>query len=513
MSREGRGFVSLVGAGPGDPGLLTVTGLARLQQADVVIYDRLASPLLLNEAPPEAERIDVGKRASGHTISQEEIGQLLVARARQGKSVVRLKGGDPFVFGRGAEEAEELVNARIEFEVVPGVTSAVAAPAYAGIPVTHRALASSFAVITGHEDASKAESAIDWTGLARGQQTLLFLMGRRTLSQITTQLVTEGRDPTTPAAAIRCGTTPHQQVVTATLGTIAEAADRVDLQPPVVVVIGDVVRLRQQLQWFEKRPLFGKLVLVTRARRQASDLARRLAAEGAAPLEFPSIEIVPADPEPARRAVATLAAGGYHWAIFTSVTGVRELFRHLDEAELDSRVFAGVRIAAIGPATAEALRSSGLRPDLLPDRFVNEALLEALAGEHFAGTRVLLARAGGGRDVLPAGLRARGARVDDVPLYSARRPAVPAPAALAALEAGQIDVVTFTASSTVRGCLEMLNGRTQLLADPLIACIGPVTARTASEAGLDVRLVSKAHTIPDLVAVLREHYRKVVAHA
>ncbi|MEE9276796.1 MAG: uroporphyrinogen-III C-methyltransferase [Dehalococcoidia bacterium] len=507
------GFVSLVGAGPGDPGLITVAGRERLRNADVVVFDRLASPALLTEIRPDAERIDVGKAASAHTLPQEQIGRLLVARARAGKRVVRLKGGDPFVFGRGGEEAQELAEAGIEFEIVPGVTSAVAVPAYAGIPLTHRSLASSFAVITGHEDPTKNESTIDWAGVARGADTLLFLMGRSAIGEITARLVAEGRNPATPAAAIQWGTTPRQRCVTASLETLPSEVERAGLEPPVVIVVGEVVRLRERLRWFEQRPLFGKRVLVTRTREQASVLVRYLAEEGAEPLELPAIEIVPADAAPICDAVASLAAGDYQWVVFTSANGVHHFFRHLVEQELDSRAFAGARVAVIGSETAQALRSYGLRADLAPERFVAEALVERFSEEPLADTRILLARAAHARDLLPGALRERGAHVDDVALYAAQRPTTPNQDIVRRLEAGDVDIATFTASSTVTGCLDLLAGRTEPLEKAFIACIGPVTAQTAREAGLRVDLVSEVHTIPGLVSALRTHYGKVAAHA
>ena len=514
MSDNGRaGFVSLVGAGPGDPDLITVAGAARLSRADAVLYDRLVDRTLLRDVPAHAELIDVGKTPAAPGMSQDQINRLLVEHARAGKDVVRLKGGDPFVFGRGGEEAQALARAGIAFEVVPGLTSAVAAPAYAGIPVTHRALASSFTVATGHEDESKAASAIDWAHLAQGADTLLFLMGRRNLSDIADRLIAEGRDPATPAAAIHRGATPQQRVVTARLDGLAVEVEREELPPPVVIVVGEVVRLRREIQWFENRPLFGKRVLVTRSRPQAGALVRRLRDEGADALELPTIEIAPAAAEPVRAAIARLVAGQYDWTLFTSPNGVTEFIRHLDAASFDSRAFAGTRIAAIGPETAKALRERGLTADVVPERFVAEALVAALAAEPMAGARVLLARAAEARDVLPRALQARGACVDEVPVYHTRPAAQVDSAILSPLDAGEVDVATFTASSTVRGCVNLLRDRAELLNETLIACIGPVTAQTAKELGLRVGLVSPVHTIPGLVGALRDHYRKVVAHA
>ena len=519
MSRDARsGLVSLVGAGPGDPGLITVAGLERLKRADVVIYDRLVSPSLLQQARPGAERIDVGKRAAGPSTAQEQIDDLLLEHARRGEAVVRLKGGDPFVFGRGAEEAQRLLREGIAVEIIPGVTSATAVPAYAGIPVTHRDYASSFAVISGQESVTKPDSAIEWAGGGRGGRgadTLVFLMAREPLPEIAARLIGRGHSPQTPAAVVQWGTTARQRVVEGTLETIAAAADKAGLQPPVVTVVGNVVRLRRELQWFERRPLFGKRVLVTRARHQAAAMIEQLEREGAEPLAFPTIEIAPVDPAPARDAVRRLGQNSYDWAILTSANGVRALFDHLDAEGLDARAFAGVRIAAIGAETARALRERGLNADVLPDEFVAESLLDALPAAGMAGARVLLARAQDSRALLPEGLRSRGAVVDDVPLYVARPPERADPDVLRRIEAGEIDVATFSASSTVRGCLELLDGRTELLAGALIACIGPVTAATAEAAGLRVDLVSEEHTIPGLIDALRRRFgqERAVTHA
>ena len=516
MSAPAFGFVSLVGAGPGDPELITVAGLDRLRRAEVVVYDRLANPTLLAEAPAMADRIDVGKAAGAHTRTQAEIEQLLVDRAQAGDRVVRLKGGDPFVFGRGGEEALALIEAGVEFEVVPGVTSAIAAPAYAGIPVTHRGIATSFAVITGHEDDAKSESQVAWERIAAGADTLLFLMGRRTLPEIAQELIKAGRDPATPAAVVRWGTTSQQSVVTGTLTTIADVADEAGLTAPVVIIVGEVVRLRDRLHWYEDRPLFGKRVLITRTREQASSLAEQLRREGAEPVEFPSIEIAPADPAPARDAVDALAAGHYAWAIFTSANGVRLFFERVREVGQDTRIFSGVRIGTIGTETARALDAQGLRADVVPDRFVAEALAEAILSQRtntLAGAHVLLPRAAGARDVLPDMLRAQGAIVDDVPLYVAQRPAQPEPAALALFEQSAVDIATFTASSTVTGCLDLLDGRVELLQNVFIACIGPVTARTAEAAGLHVDLVSPVHTVPGLIDALHKRFGEVTEHA
>jgi len=504
------GKVWLIGAGPGDPGLMTVAGVAALADAEVVVYDRLVSAQLLALAPSSAELVFVGKEAGVHALAQEEINALLLEKARQGKRVARLKGGDPYVFGRGGEEAEALAAAGVPFEVVPGVTSAVAVPAYAGIPVTHRGLASSFAVITGHEDPSKADTALDWSKLATGVDTLVFLMGTATLPQIVEKLVEYGRPAATPVAVIRWGTTPAQQVVTGTLADIARRVKEARLEPPAVTVVGEVVRLRETLRWFDSphaKPLFGKRVLVTRTRQQASVLSRLLSQQGAEPIELPALELVPRD-EPRRlgRALGALTRGRYQWVVFTSANGVDIFFQRLKEAGRDARTLAGARICAIGPGTAAALAARGLRADLVPEEFVAESVVEALAHQKVTKSRILLPRAEGARRELVRGLRALGAHVDELPLYVAAPPGAPEPDALRRLRAGEVDIVTFASSSAVKNLLKLLGGDTAPLKGPLIACIGPVTARTAREAGLEVAVEAKEHTIPGLVAALEDHF-------
>ncbi|HYM14663.1 MAG TPA: uroporphyrinogen-III C-methyltransferase, partial [Dehalococcoidia bacterium] len=479
------GLVSLVGAGPGDPELITVGGAARLAEADVVIYDRLANPALLSHARPGAELIDAGKLPDRHTLTQDEINALLVEHGRAGKRVVRLKGGDPFVFGRGGEEAEALVAAGVPFEILPGVTSAIAAPAYAGIPVTHRALASSFAVITGHEHPAKDGSSIDWEHLARGVDTLIFLMGTGRLAEIAGQLVAHGRPPATPAAVIEWGTLPRQRTVAGTLATIAADVAAAGIGPPAVTVVGEVAALRDHLRWFDARPLFGKRVLVTRTRRQASELSRALAAQGAEPVELPTIEIVPrVDASALAAAIEALRTSAYQWCVFTSANAVELFAGHLRDAGLDARAFGRARIAAIGPGTADALARAGLRADVVPPTFVAESLLDALSSRVLRGARVLLPRAEGARTVLVDGLAALGARVDELTLYRAGLPREQDAEALRRLRAGEIDIATFASSSSVRNLVEMLGGDVSPLRNVLIAAIGPVTAHAVRDAGL-----------------------------
>jgi len=480
--------VFLVGAGPGDPGLLTVRGAELLACADVVVYDRLAPVALLDLVPRDAERVYVGKGPGHVEMSQADINDVLVARGQQGLAVVRLKGGDPYVFGRGGEETEALAAAGVAFEVVPGVTSAIAAAAYAGIPVTHRGLSTHVTVVTGHEDPARTEPGVDWDALARAGGTLVILMGAGRIADIAAALIAGGRAPGTPVAAVRNGTRADQRTVRATLATIAGAGVRA----PSAIVVGEVAGL--DLRWFENRPLFGRRVVVTRAREQASALRARLEALGATVIELPAIVLEPVDFE-----VPPLA--GYGWLVLTSANGVAALFdRGLAPAGLDTRALAGVRVAAIGPGTAAALAARGVRADLVPDRFVAEALVAAFPPPEPGRERVLLARAKQARDVLPEGLAARGYRVDVLPVYRTVR-AEPDADALAAVQAGEIDAVTFTSSSTVTNLCDLLGD--ELPARPtLIASIGPVTSATARERGLTVDVEASEHTIDGLVAAL-----------
>ena len=498
---DSRGFVSLIGAGPGDPGLLTLAGVEALATADVVVYDYLANPALLAHARPEAEQIYVGKKAGAHTLSQEEINALLVERAQAGQRVARLKGGDPFVFGRGGEEALALVEAGLPFEVVPGVTSAVAGPAYAGIPVTHRGLSSSFAVITGHEDPTKEESAIDWPHLATAVDTLVFLMGVGNLPKIVEQLTAHGRPPETPVALVRWGTMPDQQTVSGTLADIVARVEAAGLRPPAVTIVGAVAGLRQHLRWFEDWPLFGQRVLVTRTREQASVLSARLRALGAEAIELPTIRIAPPeDWQGLDQAIAGLP--GYDWIVFTSVNGVAYFWQRLLAAGKDARALHGIRLAAIGPATAAALEEHGLRADYVPGEYVAEAVAAGL--ESVSGQRLLLPRADIARPALAELLREAGAEVVEVSAYRTLQPET-APAELRATLA-RVTVATFTSSSTVRNLAAMASDAgldlSQALAQATIACIGPITAATARELGLSVQVMADEYTIDGLVEAL-----------
>jgi uroporphyrinogen III methyltransferase/synthase len=478
--------VYLVGAGPGDPGLLTRRGEELLRVADVVVYDRLASRSLLDLAPAAAERIDVGKAPGRAAMTQDEINALLVARGRERKEVVRLKGGDPFVFGRGGEEAEACIAAGVPFEVVPGITSAIAAPAYAGIPVTHRGVSTSVTIVTGHEDPTKGALDTDWEALARAGGTLVILMGAGHLADIARALVKGGRAPETPVAAVRWGTRPEQRTVRATLGTIATAG----VEAPSAIVVGDVAAL--DLAWFEARPLFGRAVVVTRAREQASGLRARLEVLGAEVVELPAIAIEPVD-----FVLPELDDG---WLVFTSVNGVDAFFdRGLTARALDARALARVRIAAIGPGTANALTRRGVRADLVPERFVAESLLDAFPAPTADGERVVIARAEHARDVLPEGLSARGYTVEVLPVYRTVA-ATPDADDLARVKSGAVDAITFTSSSTVTSFCDALDALPD--PQPLVVSIGPVTTETARAHGLRVDHEADPHTIDGLVASL-----------
>jgi uroporphyrinogen III methyltransferase/synthase len=490
------GVVYLVGAGPGDPSLMTARSLELIAGADAIYYDRLIPPGALDGAREDAELVYVGKQPGVPSVPQEEIGARLVEAGRAGKSVVRLKGGDPFVFGRGGEEGEALREAGVEFEVVPGVTAGVAATAYAGIPVTHRDDASAVAFVTGHEDPEKEESALDWPALAAFPGTLIFYMGVKRLGENAVALIEAGRDPEEPAAAIERGTWPGQRTVTATLETIAETVAREEIKAPALIVVGEVVRRREDLEWLERRPLHGRRVVVTRARAQASGLAATLRGLGAEAVELPAIRIEPRiETDEVRRVAGAL--GIYELVCLTSPNGVRLLFEAMEAAGLDARALAGVTVAAIGPGTARALAQRGVLADVVPERFVAEGLIEALEDTEVAGARVLVARAAEARDVLPEALRERGAEVDVVALYETVREQ---PGDDEVEDAQSADYVTFTSSSTVTNLTEALGDRFPKQAR--IVSIGPITSETVRAAGLEVDVEAERHDIDGLLAAL-----------
>lgn len=496
-------YVYLIGAGPGDPGLITHKGMQAIAAADVVVYDYLASDMLLALARPDAEFVYVGKVAGNHAMPQDEINRLLVRKAQEGKVVARLKGGDPYIFGRGGEEGEELADAGVPFEEIPGISSTIAGPAYAGIPLTHRSLASSVTLITGHEDASKPGSVHNWDALAKSASTLVFVMGMKNLPDISRNLINAGMDPDTPAALVHWGTTDHQRSLASTLGDLPHAAVREGFANPSVIVVGQVVRMRAKLNWFEKRPLFGRTVVVTRAREQASDSAALFAKLGARVVQFPTIGIRPLD-DYAELDAALQRLSSYSWLVFTSVNGVRFFRERLAAAHLDARALAGVKVAAIGPATADAVHQMGIVADFVPQAYVAESVAEGLIALGIQGQRFLLPRAAEAREVLPEKLREAGATVDIVPVYETRPVAENRDKLLEELEAGRIDCVTFGSSSTVRHFLDAIPADT-LRAHPetKLACIGPVTAKTLEDAGLKPDILPSAYTIPALVEAVQ----------
>ncbi|MDY6971125.1 MAG: uroporphyrinogen-III C-methyltransferase [Thermodesulfobacteriota bacterium] len=509
MRQDRKGKVYLVGAGPGDPGLLTLKGRECISRADVVIYDNLANRSFLQYAGNEAELIYVGKKGGCHAMKQEEINELIVDRAGRKEIIVRLKGGDPFVFGRGGEEAQELVRAGVAFEVVPGVTSAVAVPAYAGIPLTHRDHASTVAFITGHEDPLKEESAIAWHKLATGAGTLVFLMGVGNLNNIAESLITHGRSEDTPVAVIRSGTCSEQRTLVSTLRNIAGLARENNITPPAVIVVGDVVSLREELNWFEKRPLFGRQIVITRAREQASGFLANLELLGAECIEFPTIKVVhPESWEALDQAVETLEH--YQWLLFTSVNGVKYFLDRLEVRGKDVRNLKGLRIGAIGPKTAEVWRAMGIKPDLVPDEYRAEAIVSCIKEWGIKGQRILLPRAARARDVLPQELRKMGAQVDVVAAYQTIMPDHNTAEVRGKFERGAIDMVTFTSSSTVTNFVQMFDSHgdsiRKWMARVAVACIGPITAQTAQEQGFSATLVPSEYTVEALTAAIVQYF-------
>ena len=495
-------MIYLVGSGPGDPGLFTIKGVRCMEEADAVVYDRLAPEALLKHAKPEAESIYVGKRPGNPTMSQGEINDLLVELGRAGKTVVRLKGGDPYIFGRGGEEALALIEAGLPFEVVPGVTSGVAAPAYAGIPVTHRNVSTSVVFVTGHEDPTKGRSDVDWARIANGADTLVLYMGIGRLKEISTELVAAGRRPETPVACVRWGTIPEQRTVTGTLEDIAERVAEADLKPPAITVVGDVVALREAgLDWYERRLLFGRRVVVTRARAQAGELSVELERLGAEVYEFPTIQIqAPEDFGPLDAAIRDLDSFG--WIVFTSVNGVEAFLERLWHHGLDLRaVPRRAKVAAIGPATAQRIEEVGLRVDVVPEEYRAEALIEVLETDSIAGERVLIPRAKVAREILPDKLREAGAEVVVPPAYESAPSSEGKNELARRLGAGEVDCVTFTASSTVENFVGAFGPgeAVGLLAETRVVCIGPITAETARGHGLRVDTEAEEYTIPGLV--------------
>lgn len=503
--REKNGKVFLIGSGPGDPGLITVKGKKILDKADCIIYDFLASEVFIKNRAG-LELIYVGKTGKKHTMEQEEINALIVQKAKEGKTVARLKGGDPFIFGRGGEEALELSREGIEFEIVPGISSAYGAPAYAGIPVTHRGITSTVAFITGHEDPAKEKSDIEWEKISTGIGTLVFLMGMKNLPYIAENLIKYGRSPDEEIALIQWGTTSRQKVLVGTLKDIAGRAEKEKFTPPAVIVVGKVVSLRNRLAWFDSKPLLGKTFIVTRTRQQAGALTEKLMAEGARVIEIPTIKIV--DPESWQgvdEAIKKFNNHYYQWIIFTSPNGVEKFFYRLNFNKLDSRIFSCSKIAVIGPATAEALKRFGLDADLTASEHTAEGILDEI-GE-VSGQNILIARAKEARDILPQTLQKTARAVDIAVVYETITPEESRALLNEAVKSKSIDMITFSSSSTACNFYKMLENKKIAAALPC-ASIGPVTTKTAQNLGFKVAIEAKKYTIDGLLEAIKEYYSK-----
>ncbi len=512
-STQKQGKAYLIGAGPGDPRLITIRGREILEKAEVVIYDYLAGTKLLDYVPKGAEFIYAGKKGGDHTHTQDEINTMLVDRVRSGKLVVRLKGGDPFIFGRGGEELEELVKADLHFEAVPGVTSASAAATFAGVPITHRDCTSSVAFITGHENPDKKESRVAWDKISTGVGTLVFYMGIKNLPSITANLIEHGRDPQTPVAVVRWASRPNQRSVVGTLADIADIVKEQGIKPPALTIVGDVVNYRETLNWYENRHLFGQRIIVTRTREQASELVALLEENGATCLERPTIGIQPPDSwQQTDEAIGQLDT--FDWLIFTSIHGIHCFFDRLFSRNLDARALKGCKIAAVGRVTADCLREYGLNADLIPEKFTGEGLAAALLDQSIKDKSILIPRAQVARDVLEKSLASAGAKVFIAPVYQNVPPAADGEALRAELEAGDVDMVTFTSSSTVTNFVGMLGmagpALQALLAGVKIAAIGPITAKTVVEHGLTVDIQPQTYTIVDLVHAIVDDSAKDV---
>jgi len=505
-----KGIIYLVGAGPGDPGLITVKGIRCLEKAGVIVYDRLVNPQLLSFARPEAKKIFMGKETTGLAGTQDGINSLLIGLAGEGKTVVRLKGGDPFIFGRGGEEAEALAEAGVPFEIVPGVTSAVAAPAYAGIPLTHRSHASSVTIVTGNEDPDKENSMIEWDEIAAGSGTLVFLMGMANLKAICGQLIKHGRSGKTPAALIRWGTWAEQEFLQGTLADIASQAERENFKNPAVIVIGGVAGLHKKLWWLKKKPLSGRRILVTREAQQAEGLAGLLTEHGGEVIVFPTIKIAgPDDSSPLDQALDRI--GQYNWIIFTSTNGVKFFFGRMNERLIDIRDLKGIKLGAIGPKTREALEKLGLRVSLTPPEYIAEEIVVSIKGMIKTGDRILLPRSDKARKFLKEALAGLGAEVEEVIAYRTCTAGGDPDYLRRMLEQGLIHLITFASPSAVHNFMQLFGGPelTALIRNIQVACIGPVTAQAAVGSGLRADIVAREYTSEGLVeAILRSSLEK-----
>ena len=510
MNKDSRGFVYLVGAGPGDPSLITLKGRECIKKCDVLVYDYLASKSLLAHADDITEKIYVGKKGGDHTLSQDGINKLLKDLALEGKTVCRLKGGDPFIFGRGGEEAEVLRENGIEFEIVPGVTSAISAPAYAGIPLTHRDANSTLAIVTGHEDPTKKSSSINWESLAKGIGTIVFLMGVKNLPHISQKLTENGKDPKTPVALVRWGTTNQQETLTGTLENIAAKVKEKNFKAPAIIVVGDVVSYRKKLKWFEsKRPLLGKKIMVTRARAQASGLVEKLSSLGAICAEYPTIKIVPPETtDILSKAIDKIQE--YSWLIFTSVNGVKFFFDLLFKKGLDVRALGHIKTAVIGPATRDELKKYQINTDILPKSYRAESVVEAFESINIKDQKILIPRAKEARQILPDELRKMGASVDEIAAYETIPVSDGKQEILNDLLNGKIDLVTFTSSSTVSNFRALFTdkefaGFSNTLKS---VSIGPITTETAVKLGIEPDVTADDYTIDGLVKAVLNFYEK-----
>lgn len=497
------GIVYLIGAGPGDHKLITLKGKECIEKADVIVYDYLADAHLLRWAREDAEIIYAGKQSSNHTMKQEEINALLVQKGLEGHVVARLKGGDPLVFGRGGEEALALVEAGVPFEFVPGVTSGISAPAYAGIPVTQRAMATSFAIVTGHEDPTKEESGMNWSGLATSVDTISFVMGVSNLPLIAERLIQHGRPKETPVAVIRWGTKPIQRTVVSTLEHVLEDVAKAKLSSPAIIIVGEVVSLRDQLRWFDNKPLFGKTIVVTRARAQASVLTEQLEALGAQVIEASAIktQALPVD-ESITNTLTDL--GSYKMLVFTSAEGVRYFFDAWRQLGRDARKLGDIQVCAIGMATGKALESHGIIADVIPPNYQAESVVDVVAPLMTGDDKVLLVQPKVARPVIPEGLRAKGITVDVVRLYETVQDTTYGPLLKDVLAKGEVDYVTFTSSSTVTNTLDLLDGNVDLINAQRVVCIGPITAATCEEVGIRPDLIGETFTVPAMVELIKE---------
>lgn len=504
-----KGKVYLVGAGPGDPGLITLKGKECIERADVIVYDFLASFSLLKYANKEAEIIYAGKQGGNHSMSQESINALITQKAREGHVVTRLKGGDPFIFGRGAEEAEALAENKISFEIVPGVTSAIAVPAYAGIPLTHRSFTSTVAFVTGHENPEKEKTGINWEALVKGIGTIVFFMGVKNLPNIVDRLIGNGMSPDALIALVQWGTTPKQASVSGNLSNIVERVKAAGVKPPAIIVVGDVVKLKDTLCWYEKKPLLGKRIVVTRAREQASDLVNLLSENGAECIELPTIKVEPPDdPAPLDRAIKNLST--YDWLVFTSVNGVSFFFDRLFSSGRDMRSLGSLKTAAIGPATEKKLLGYGIKSDIVPESYIAESIVDSFRNQEIKGKKILLPRASESRAILPEELSKMGAFVDEITAYRTRAVCDESVNLIKELKNKTIDMATFTSSSTVINFAALLPSGTieDLMKDIAVAAIGPITADTAKNMGIKVQIIAKSFTIPGLCDAILQYYTK-----